>query len=424
MNGKTRFAFAVLGLALTLGAEEPAPQQKTPAPQKAEAGAKNAKKAKDDPYQELAAFMKVLQIVREKYVDDDRVSYQSLLRGAMRGMMHSLDPFSNYEEPNEFKSTMEDSRGTFPGIGIIVTDRNGLLEVVSVIHGGPADKAGLVPGDAILEVDGTALRGKSMRDAVRMLKGPAGSKVMVRIYRRNGDVKKDFTIERAEIVQHSVLNAGLVDGKIGYFRITNFTATTAADMDAFFRKYAQGKLDGLIIDVRNNPGGLLTSALAVCSRFLERDKLVVSIEGRAEKPQKLYAVDCPKDLETPLVILVNGNSASAAEIFAGCMKDYRRGVVLGSKTFGKGSVQTLLPLPDQGGLRITTAKYYTPSRRVIHGNGIEPDIAAPLSPMAEIEIARTLEVLGEKVPDPRRDPQLQRAIEIVKGIHIFQSGKK
>lgn len=393
----------------------------------AEKPAEKPKKA-ELPYKSLSVFMEAIQLLREKYVDSGRTSYENLLRAAMRGMTQELDPFSNYEEPERFKSTMEDTRGKFPGIGIVLSAKNNAFEIVSVMEDAPAMKAGLRPGDALLEVDGKDTRMLSLSDCVKRIKGAPGTSLKLKIYRPEGDLTKEFTVTRAEIALTSVKAVGMISDKIGYLRITQFSASTAADMEKAVRALRKEGAEGLIIDVRNNPGGLLNSAVETLSRFLPEDKLVVSVEGRAEETVRHNTVNCWKDREIPVVILVNENSASAAEILAACMQDYKRAILVGAKTFGKGSVQVLVPLSDGGALRITTAKYYTPSRRLIHGNGVSPDIAVNTTPAQSAAIARHLAIRGDKLPELRsgkyRDAQLERAIEILKGINIFRKAEK
>lgn len=391
--------------------------------------AKPEEKPKDElPYKNLSIFMEAVQLLREKYVDSGKASYENLLRAAMRGMMQELDPFSTYEEPERFKSTVQDTRGKFPGIGVVVTSKNNAVEIVSVMEDAPAMKAGLHPGDVIMEIDGKDARMLSLAECVKLMKGPPGTVLKLKVYRPEGDQTKEFSVTRAEIALTSVKAAGLISDKIGYLRITQFSATTANDVEKALKKLKKEGVEGLIIDLRNNPGGLLNSAVETISRFIPKDKLVVSVEGRAEETIKHNSIESWKDREIPVVVLVNENSASAAEILAACMQDYKRAILVGSKTFGKGSVQVIIPLSDGGALRITTAKYYTPSRRLIHGNGVKPDIAVNTTPAQSAAVAHHLAMRGDQLPQLRagkyRDAQLERAIEILKGVNIFRKAEK
>jgi len=381
----------------------------------------------ETPYKDVSLFLQVLQLVREHYVDKDKVSYERLLRGAMKGMLQELDPFSIYEEPIRYKGTVEDTSGQFGGIGIVVSLKNDVLEVVAPMEDTPGFKAGIQAGDIILEVDGKSARRMDIQDCVKLLKGKPGTSVTLKIYRRSDDSTKDLTIERAVIAISPVKGARMLEGKIGYVRITQFSNPTASELDIALKKLKEDRMKALIIDLRGNPGGLLSSAVEVCSRFLEKDALVVFTEGRSESDRvEFRSMPCEKTLELPIAILVNGNSASAAEIVSGCLQDRKRAVLVGSRTFGKGSVQTVVPLSDGGAVRLTTAKYYTPSKRVIHGNGIEPDIHVEMSPGAEAALAQQLALLpGEAKPGAKtvKDVQLERAMEILKGICLFSEAK-
>ena len=415
------------------GAENPVRKDSgttSPAPLSSESATSRERSKKDEdlPYKNLSVFMESLMILRSKYVDEEKITYENLLRAAMRGMLQELDPFSTYEEPEAFQNTVEDSMGKFPGIGVVITERDDALEIISVMEESPAAKAGLRSGDLILEIDGKHTRMMYLDECVKRMKGAVGTKVKLKVYRRSSDATKDVEIERAVIAVPSVKGAGLVSGRIGYLRITQFTATTASDLDHALSMLKKSPLHGLIIDLRNNPGGLLTAAIETVSRFIEKGRPVVSIEGRAEKKVSHNAVGCPKDLELPIAILINENSASAAAIFAACMQDYKRAILVGTRSFGKGSVQVIIPLSDGGALRITTAKYYTPGRREIHERGVDPDIAVHTSPAGTAAIARHFSERGDQVPLVRdgkyRDVQLERAIEILKGVHIFRQAEK
>ncbi len=389
------------------------------------AGAEEKTSVPDDAaYKHLSTFMEALLLIRNMYPDTEKVSYEKLFQGAIRGMVHSLDPFSNYENAKAYKMTKEDTKGEFPGVGIVLTKNGSRFMVVSVLRNSPAQKAGLLPGDRLLEANGIKLGTQNLNECVGILKGPAGTKIKMKYYRPSKDLTKEITMERSVIQVSSVKGVGMLDGKIGYLRITNFTASTARDLDRALEKLTKDGMEGLIIDLRNNPGGLLNAGIEVSSRFLKKGKLVVSVEGRSAKTQKYESVDCKQYLELPVILLVNRNTASAAEILAGCLKDYHRGILVGEKTFGKGSVQSMLPLGDSGALRLTTAKYYTPGRLVIHGNGIEPNIRLETSPAETFEVAVHLnkqDDLPPKMSEKQyRDRALIRAAEILKGIQIYR----
>jgi carboxyl-terminal processing protease len=379
----------------------------------------------DSGYGPMTLFTQVIQVIRQNYVDADRVSYDTLVRGALKGMLHELDPFSSYLEPKGYQEMVRDTEGQeFGGVGIQITVRNGILTVIAPMEGTPAFKAGIKPGDAILEIEGASTRAMNLEESVNLLKGEPGSSVRIVIYRESEDLTREITLERAKIEVHTVRAAMIPESKIGYLRISQFNAPTAQDLDDALAGLRQDGAVALVLDLRDNPGGLLQSAVEVCSRFLPPGQPVVSIEGRNANARQEYLsgnVSQPSDLR--LAILVNGNSASAAEIVGGCLQDHNRAVLVGETTFGKGSVQTIMPLPDMGALRLTTAHYYTPSKRVIHEHGIDPDIVVPITPR------ETLALVHQRVAYPGivkpgskdavTDTQLERAIEILKGVMLF-----
>lgn len=394
-----------------------------------EASKIEAPEASETPYRNISVFLQALQLVREHYVDKDKVSYERLMHGAMKGMLQELDPYSIYEEPERYKATMEDTTGKFAGIGVVISMKNDVLEVVAPMEDTPGFKAGIQAGDVIMEIDGKSTRRMSIQDCVNLLKGAPGTSVTLKIYRKSDDSTKDISVERAMISVSSVKGAKIIKDGIGYVRLTQFSAPTAKSLDEALKKLKAQGMKGLVIDLRGNPGGLLTSAIEVCSRFLEKGELVVFTEGRKPSDRVEYrSIGCEKFPDLPLAILVNGNSASAAEIVSGCLQDHKRAVLVGERTFGKGSVQTVVPLSDKGAVRFTTAKYYTPSKKVIHGNGVEPDIHVDVSMATEAAIAQQISLFpGEIKPASQKsvkDIQLERAIEILKGISLFQEAKR
>jgi carboxyl-terminal processing protease len=382
--------------------------------------------ATDEGYASVYRLMFVLQKIRKDYVDANKANYQTLVKGAMKGMLRELDPFCAYMEPEGYKELVEDTEGRgFGGIGIVVTLKDHALEVIAPMEDSPGFKAGIKSGDRIISIDNRQTSSMTLYDCIKLLKGPPGTSVTVTIYRESEDAKKELTVERANIEVSSIKGAKIIEDGIGFLRITQFNVPTAAQLDESLRKLKEQNMKALIIDLRGNPGGLLTSAVELCSRFIGTGEIVVSTEGRLPSQKQEYrSLKCDKYLDVKIGILVDGNSASASEIFAACLQDHKRAVVIGDKTFGKGSVQTIFSLPENGGaIRLTTAKYYTPSRRVIHENGVEPDIKVPVSQKIMDKIyTQRLSFSGVVKPEEAntvRDVQLERALEVMKGICLF-----
>ncbi len=325
-------------------------------------------------YDELETFTNILSIVQKNYVD--QVDTKQLLEGAVNGMLASLDPHSAYLTPELYKELQVDTKGSFGGLGIEITNRGGVLTVVSPIEDTPASRAGILPGDQIIKIDGEFTKDLSLADAVQKMRGPRGSKVTISIKREGVSELIDYTLVRENIQIQSVKYKDLGDG-YGYIRITQFQERTAAALEEAISELSGGddsNLRGLILDLRNDPGGLLSQAVKVADAFLDSG-LIVYTDGRLDSQKQKYFAHKPgSHTDFPMVVLVNGGTASAAEIVAGALQDHKRALVLGTQTFGKGSVQTILPLDDQSALRLTTALYYTPSGRSIQATGIQPDI--------------------------------------------------
>lgn len=328
-------------------------------------------------YQQLETFANVLSILQENYVDD--INARNVMEGAISGMLLSLDPHSSYLKPDDFKELQEETEGSFSGIGIEVTIEDGLLTVVSPIEETPADRAGLKAKDIIVKIDGELTQSLSPMEAIKKLRGPEGSKVILAIHRAGWEELKDFTLTRDTIPLHSV-KASFLEPGLAYIRITNFQSQTTKDVkDALQKLQQEHPINGLVLDLRNNPGGLLDQAVSVTDIFLD-EGLVVYTKGRVKEQNMTFQAHSNggKNL-FPLVVLVNEGSASASEIVTGAIQDHKRGIIVGTKTFGKGSVQTILPLPEGAGLRMTTARYYTPSGRSIQATGITPDVEVPFA---------------------------------------------
>lgn len=329
-------------------------------------------------YRQLEIFANVLSILQENYIDE--IDADHTIEGAISGMLLSLDPHSSYLTAEDFDELQDETRGNFSGIGIEITVRNGILTIISPIEGTPADKAGLQAKDLIVKINGDVTKNMPSMEAVKLLRGPKGSEVTVSIYRDGWQELKEFTIVRDIISLHSVKGLFLEPG-FAYLRITNFQGQTTKDVKELLADLEQqDHIKGLILDLRNNPGGLLDQAISISDIFLE-EGLVVYTKGRIQEQNMTFQAHANNGKNLyPLVILVNEGSASASEIVAGAIQDHKRGVIVGSQTFGKGSVQTILPMPGGSGLRLTTARYYTPNGRSIQATGIVPDVEVPHIP--------------------------------------------
>jgi carboxyl-terminal processing protease len=326
-----------------------------------------------DTYEQLRLFGDVFEKVRADYVEE--VTDEQLIEYAINGMLSSLDPHSSYLTAKDFEEMQVQTKGEFGGLGIEVTMENGVIKVVSPIDETPASRAGLQPGDFIVQLDGQPVMGLNLSEAVEKMRGPVDSKIVLTV-QRGEDEPFEVTLTRAVIKVQSA-RGRLEQNDIAYLRVTSFTEQTGSGMENTFKKLkdeSKGKLVGVILDLRNNPGGLLDQAIAVSDAFLDKGE-IVSTRGRHEDEAQRYNAR-PGDIADglPLVVLVNGGSASASEIVAGALQDHRRAIIMGTKSFGKGSVQTIIPLPAHGAMRLTTARYYTPSGRSIQALGIEPDI--------------------------------------------------
>lgn len=395
----------------------------------------------EETYRQLTLFGDVFQRVREDYVEE--VSDQDLVEAAINGMLTSLDPHSAYLPDDNFQKMQVQTRGKFGGLGIEVTMQNGFVKVVSPIDDTPADKAGILPEDLIISVDGESLVGLTLNDAVEKLRGPIGSNVKISVQRAQ-DEPFEVNIIRDEIKIRSVRSR--LYETIGYIRITTFSEQTSPGlqkaMDDLRAETAEG-LTGLVLDLRNNPGGLLSEAIRVSDSFLEKGE-IVSTRGRGKNDiQHAYAR--PGDISDglPLVVLINSGSASASEIVAGALKDHRRAVVMGTRSFGKGSVQTITPMPGHGAMRLTTALYFTPSGVSIQAKGISPDIEVALARIEKLEggLVREEDLRGaldnqeggteEPTADNTasaepKDPieidyQLARAVDLLRGLSVFNA---
>lgn len=406
-------------------------------------------------YRQLETFANVLSILQENYIDE--IDAEKTIEGAISGMLFSLDPHSSFLTAEDFDELQEETRGKFSGIGIEVTIRDGILTVISPIEGTPADKAGLVAKDLIVKINGKVTKNMPSMEAVKLLRGPKGTDVSISVYRDGWKELKDFTITRDIISLHSVKGMFLEPG-FAYIRITNFQGQTTKDVKELLQKLEKkNHIKGLILDLRNNPGGLLDQAISISDIFLEKG-LVVYTKGRIQEQNMTFQAHSNNGKNLyPLVVLVNEGSASASEIVAGAIQDHKRGVIVGTQTFGKGSVQTILPMPEGSGLRITTARYFTPNGRSIQATGIVPDVEVPYIPFVKqqkeervlpdflreadlknhllnssIEAKKTTEKVSETEDDfsskkerqdiaerLKKDNQLRSALNILKSLNLY-----
>ncbi|MHB1184136.1 MAG: S41 family peptidase [Desulfobulbia bacterium] len=328
-----------------------------------------------DTYESLEAFSKILSLVQENYVEE--VDSQKAIEGAIKGMLTTLDPHSSYMKPEDFKELQVETQGSFTGIGIEITMKDNILTVVSPIEGTPAFAKGLKAGDKIVKIGEEPTQDMSLMEAVKRLRGPKGSEVTISIHRKGWPDLKEITLIRDIIPIHSV-KSKLLEPGYPYIRIINFQAQTTTDFKkALSDLEKQGKIKGLIVDLRNNPGGLLDQSVKIADIFID-EGVIVSTKGRIKEQNSMfYARDNNAKYKFPVVVLVNEGSASASEIVAGALQDHKKAVIIGAQTFGKGSVQTIIPMDSGAGLRLTTARYYTPSGRSIQATGITPDIIVP-----------------------------------------------
>ncbi len=343
----------------------------------------------DKLYDPLKEFSQVLTLVEQNYVR--KVSRKELIKGAIEGMLRNLDPHSLYLDKEAFKEMQIETSGEFTGIGIEITVRNGRLTVVSPIEDTPAYRAGLKAGDIILRINGEPTQDISLLEAVRKIRGPKGTKVKLTILHKNSHTPIEVTIVRDKIPVHSVKSHILGQDYL-YIRITNFNSNTTKELLKAINKHRK-HLKGIILDLRNNPGGLLDQAVSVADIFLSKG-LIVYTKGRTpESKMSFSAKPQPSDVKCPLVVIINAGTASASEIVAGALQDQHRALIIGERSFGKGSVQTIIPLYDGSAIKLTTAKYYTPSGRSIQARGILPDIEIPFIPPQKNSKEQTLEKL-------------------------------
>lgn len=337
---------------------------------------RSSAEAKGSDYESIELFTDVMSIIKKSYVEE--VDTKKLIYGAINGMLSSLDPHSSFMPPDTYKEMKIDTKGAFGGLGIEISVKDGVLTVISPIEDTPAFKAGIKAGDMILKIDDKFTKDLNINDAVKRMRGVKGTKVVLTIMREGFDKPKEFPLVR-DIIQVKSVRYTLMAGGYGYVRIAQFQEKTDDDLSKALKTLKEenkGELKGLVLDLRNDPGGLLDQAVKVADHFVPEGQMIVYTEGR-EKDSKMQftAKKGGKEPNYPIVVVINGGSASASEIVSGALQDHKRAIILGTQSFGKGSVQTIIPLSDDSGLRLTTARYYTPKGRSIQAKGITPDIA-------------------------------------------------
>lgn len=421
-------------------------------------------------YEKLKILSEVLYLIQTNYVEE--VNTQDLIYGAINGMIKVLDPHSSFMPPDVYQEMQVETKGSFGGLGIQISIKDGVLTVIAPIEDTPAHHAGIEAGDKIIKIESKPTKDMTLMDAVKILRGPKGTKVTITIMRDGFDNPKDFVLTR-DIIEIKSVTWRVLEGQIGYVKLRQFQENTADELETALDKLEEENIKAMILDLRNDPGGLLNAAVDVADKFLEKGQLIVYTKGRARnQDMRFVARQGATHPKHPLIVLVNHGSASASEIVAGAIQDHGRGLVVGTKTFGKGSVQSVVPLTDNSGLRLTTAKYYTPNGRTIHEKGIIPDVIVELPKVGQDSEEAALEALSKEKPkeqtsepdkdqtqpeskkeDPadstqqtdsdtsktegekteeeavKKDPllekdiQLQRAVDILKGVLIFEKQK-
>jgi carboxyl-terminal processing protease len=394
---------------------------------------------KKDLYSQVELFSYALTTIQSEYVDDKIP--QDLIYGALRGMLSSLDPHSQFMDPDEYKDLKTETAGKFGGLGIEISLKDNLLTVIAPIEDSPAWRAGIKSQDRIVKIDHDITRDISLDDAVKKLRGAPGTKVMITILREKDDSVKDFVITREIIHVDDIKDPHIIDDHIGYVRLTEFRENSYNELHQALEKLKAQGADSLVLDLRNNPGGLLDVAIKITEDFLPAGKTIVSTKGRHSSGDYMAKSENNNGdfLNWPMVVMINEGSASGSEILAGALRDNKRAVLVGVKSFGKGSVQSVIPLPDGSGLRLTTARYFTPSGVCINGTGITPDVVIAESVSKEDDGSDVKNVTKEKNEDvdtvffdlehkednnkikkkDQADQQLQSAINVIKGIKIY-----
>ncbi len=390
----------------------------------------------DSGFKEIELFTEVLETIRQGYVDGDKVTYEKLINSALEGMLADLDPHCQFMQPKVFDQLKRHTDSTYEGIGVTISTKSDILTIVTAREDGPAARAGVLPGDQILKINNQLTEDLGIAQAVNMLRGNPGESITLTVRRPATQKLHEFEMKREVIKQSSVKDARILNSRLtapyrmGYARILQFSEPTADELADVLDKLEQEGMDAFVLDMRNNPGGLLGSAIDVCGEFVKAGTVVLTTEGKPGSGEiKVYRTSAEKKRRArdyPLAILVNHSSASGAEVVSGALQDLKRCIVVGETTFGKGSVQSIIPIGEGKAIRMTTAKYYTPSHRTIHENGVVPNIVATLTPSQEEAMAEwlskdTLTPEEQKKFENFNDPQLTRAVDAMKGALVYST---
>ncbi len=401
-------------------------------------GLSAADKKKDELFRSVELFSDTLAIIQSEYVEETQP--KDLIYGALKGMLSALDPHSQFLDPDTYNELKVDTEGKFGGLGIEITIKDGLLTVVTPIEDTPAWKAGIKANDRIVKIDDELTRDITLIEAVKKMRGKPGEAVNLTILRESEKKILEFKIVRDIIKIKDIKEARILEEGIAYIRLVEFRENTAQDINAAIQEQTKKGMSALILDLRNNPGGLLEVAVKVAEKFIDKDKVIVSTKGRQTQQNMQFTSHLSHPiLNLPMVILINEGSASGSEIVAGCLQDYKRAIILGTKSFGKGSVQTVIPLSDGSALRLTTSKYFTPLGKAIHGNGVMPDIVVEegrieLNPQDDLKQEKPQSVFeelekkdkenpeqkSEKPFDYKSDNQLMRAVDVLKAVRFYK----
>jgi carboxyl-terminal processing protease len=400
----------------------------------------NKKKNYDDLYRQVELFSDTMAIIHNEYVEDTKP--KDLIYGALKGMLSSLDPHSQFMDPETYNELKVDTEGKFGGLGVEITIKDGLLTVITPIEDTPAWKAGIKANDHIIKINGVLTRQMTLTDAIKKMRGKPGEEVNLTILRDSEKKLLDFKIIRAIIKIKDIKQASILEDGIGYIRLAEFRENTLREFNNALSNLSKQRMSSLILDLRNNPGGLLDVAVKIAGRFVSSDKMIAYTKGRKEEQNFEFYSDSKNVIQDlPIVVLINEGSASGSEIVAGVLQDYKRAIIIGNKSFGKGSVQTVIPMGDGSALRLTTSRYFTPSGKIIHGKGITPDILvdAGKEDAGEIEdgelndeagIFDEIEFSGKKRKTPvdsfdyKNDPQIMRAVNTLKAIDLYKKAEK